>query len=67
MYTGGQAQLTWEDDIPQALDRDTGDIGPLGGTVEGREPGEENSKEDPQGRVWTEKSYLIRKVHCLLP
>ena len=56
MCTGGQAQHPWGDDIQQARDRDEQDIGPLGGTVQGREPGEKNSKEDTQGRVWTEKS-----------
>lgn len=50
MITGGQAQHPWEDAILQALDRDAGDIGPLGRTVQGSEQGEKNSKEEPKGQ-----------------
>ena len=64
--TGDQAHHTWKDDIQQALDRDEEDVGPLEVTVQGREPGEKNSKEDSQGRVQTEKSNMTRKMQCLL-
>lgn len=47
---GGQAQHPWEDAIQQALDEMQGDIGPHWGTVQGRDQGEKNSKEEPQGR-----------------